>query len=122
MGTITFGDLHGFYLVGHQHETGAENDDVEFLIGMIFFKVIEIHMFDLDVFMLLEEFLAGGDVAAVDINSEDLGVFEAVDYAFEGMACCSSNIEHFLDWFFSINRSLPNGLVSNPKYMHINTW
>ena len=46
---ITFGDLDGFDLVGHEHEAGAEDDDAEFLVGMVFFEVVEVHVFDLDV-------------------------------------------------------------------------
>ena len=112
---ITFGDLNSFDLVRHEHEAGAEDDDAEFLVGMVFFEVVEVHVFDLDVLVWLEEFLAGGDVAGVDINTEDLGVFEAVNDTFEGMTGGGSNIEDFFDRVFGIDSSFSNGLVGNPK-------
>ncbi len=62
-------------------------------------------MLDLDIMVWLKEFLAGGDVAAVDINTEDLGVFEAVDDTFEGMPCGSSDIKHFSYRFFGVDSS-----------------
>ncbi len=87
-------------MVRHEHETGAKDDDVIFLIGMVFFEVVEVHVFDLYVLVGLEEFLAGGDVAGVDINTEDLGVFEAMDDTFEGVTGGGSNIEDFFYRFF----------------------
>ena len=72
-------------------------------------------MFDLYVLVGLEEFLAGGDVAGVDINTEDLGVFEAVDDTFEGVTGGGSNIEDFFYGFFCIDSSFSNSFVSNPK-------
>jgi hypothetical protein len=54
---------------------------------------------------VIKRVLASGDVAVVDINTEDLGIFKAVYHTFEVKACGSYYIEHFLDRFFGVDSS-----------------
>jgi hypothetical protein len=69
-------------LVGHKHETGAEDYGVKFLVGMVFLQVVEIHVLDLDVLVLLEQFLTSRNVVYININTQNLSVFEAMNDTF----------------------------------------
>ncbi len=89
---------------------------------MVFFQIIKVHVFDFDVIVFGKEFLAGWDVAAVDINTEDLGVFEAVNDAFEGVTCCCSDVEDFFDWFGGFEGPFANRLIGNPLINIEYTW
>ena len=119
---FTFGDFDGFVLVRHQHETGAKNDDIKLLIGMVFVQIIKVHVLNLDIIVFGKEFLTGWYVAAVDINTKDLCVFEAVDDAFERVACCGSDVEYLFDWFFGFEGPFANSFISDPSIEIEYTW
>jgi hypothetical protein len=53
---------------------------------------------DFDVFVLFEEFLACGNVAAVDINTKDFCVLKAMNNAFQWVTGGCSDIENFFYW------------------------
>ena len=55
-------------MIGQDHEAGAEDDDIELGFRFLFFEVIEVHMFDFDVGMVFEQFLARGDIVLVVID------------------------------------------------------
>ena len=89
---------------------------------MVFVQIIKVHVLNLDVIVVGKEFLAGWDVAAVDINTKDLCVFEAVNDAFKRVACCGSDVEYFFDWFIGFEGSLTNSLISDPSIDIEYTW
>ena len=89
---------------------------------MIFFQIVKVHILNFDVLVFFKEFLAGEDVTVVDINSENLCVFEALNNTFEGMACCCSNIKNFFDWFGGLECSFPNSFVGNSRINVSDTW
>lgn len=79
---------------------------------MVLFEVVEIHVFDLDVFIFFEKFLAGGNIVVVNVNSEDFGVFETVNDAFQWVSGSGSNVKHFFDGAGCFFGSFSDGSVS----------
>lgn len=64
---------------------------------MVFLQVVEVHVLDLDVLILFEQFLTSWNVVAIDVNTQNLSVFEAVNDTFERMSGCGSDVEDFFD-------------------------
>ena len=85
-------------MIGHDHEAGAENNHVEFFVGVIFFKIVEVHVLDGDVLVIFEEFLAGGDVVAVIIYPENISGFKFVDNTLQRVTGSSAYVKNLLDW------------------------
>jgi hypothetical protein len=115
-GKTSFGDLNGLDLIGHKHETRAENDHIELFVGVIFFKVVEVHVFDFDIFVFREEFLAGRNIIVININTQNFGVFETMNDAFQGVSGRSSNVEYFLDRTGGCLSSFTNCSISSSGF------
>lgn len=99
-------------MVRHEHEGRAENDGVEGRVRKLDVQVIEVHQLDGHIGMIFKNFLAGRDVALVDVNANDFGILERVDNAVEGLASGSSNVQNLLG---VVLISLSNSLVSSPE-------
>jgi hypothetical protein len=100
-------------LVGHEHETGAENDNVKLFVFVIFLKIVKVHMFNGDILIFLEELLAGGNVIVINVDTENFCIFKAVQDTLEGMPSGGANIKYFLDGFGGFLSPIANGLVGS---------
>ncbi len=68
-------------------------------------------MFNGDIFIFLEQLLAGGNVIVINVDTENFGIFKAVQDTFEGMPSGSANIKDFLDGFGGFFSPIANGPV-----------
>lgn len=64
----TFGDFQGFLLVRHQHERRPEDYYVE-LVRDLAGQVVEVHLLDLDVGVVLEQLLACRNIVLIDVDA-----------------------------------------------------
>ena len=70
-------------------------------------------MFNGDIWVLVKQLLAGGNVIVINVDTENLSIFKAVQDTFEGMPSGRANIKDFLDGFGGFFSPIANGLVGS---------
>lgn len=93
----TLGDFQRLGLIGQNHEGRPEDDHVELSVLFLLFQVVEVHVFDLHVGVVLEQLLAGRNVVLVVVDPQHASPSEAVHYRMEGASRGSADIQHVLE-------------------------
>lgn len=99
-------------MIGHQHETGAKNYYVEFFVWMIFFKVVEVHVFNFYIGIFFKQLLAGWNIIVINVNTKNFGFFETVNDTFQWMTSGGTDIKNLFDRLGRFFSSFTNGAIS----------
>lgn len=60
--------------------------------------------------MVFKQSLSGGDVAFVDVNSDDVGLFKGVNDALQGLTSGGSDVQYILSrWVIQLCNSAVGG-------------
>ena len=91
-------DFDGLGLIGKDNERGSKDDDIKHGLRFFFFEVVEVHEPNFNVFVVFEQFFAGGDVQWIVVYSQNSGMIENMHDSLKGSSCCGSNIKHVFDF------------------------
>lgn len=79
-------------MIGKNHETGPENNDIEQSFRFLLLQIVEVHVLDLNVRVLSEQLLAGRNVVLIVIDPQHARLFEVMHDSGKGASSSSTDV------------------------------